>query len=150
MCNGLCERQRNGSYNIFGYAVGFLRACRYHQHWLGYAHLGSRSYLVFAGSSFLLQTFQKTNDNYGSWLYIAVAIVASVDVATRTEHNLANLRLSMLYRKASIIWGPGTKHENNPISRKPREQFRSGGARSGCEQVRESVREPVCKGVRTS
>ena len=73
---------------------------------LGYAHLGSRSYLVFGGSSFLLHTFQKTTDNYGSWLGIVVPIMASLAVAARNRHSMADLRLSMLYRKASIIRGP--------------------------------------------
>ena len=116
MCDRLYEQRRNGCDNLFGYAGNFVAATSPIYNCLGYAHLGSRSYLVLGGSSFLLHTFQKTTDNYGSWLNIVIPTVASLAVAARGRHNLADLRLSMLYRKASIIWGPGTKHENNPIS----------------------------------
>ena len=73
---------------------------------LGCAHLGSRGYLVFGGSFFLLHTFQKPIDNYGSWLGVVVPIMASLAVAARNRHRVADLRLSMLYRKASIIRDP--------------------------------------------
>ena len=81
---------------------------------LGCAHLGSRGYLVFGGSSFLLHTFQKRTDNYGSWLGIVVSIMARLAVAARNRHNVEDLRLSMLYRKASFIRGPATKLNAQP------------------------------------
>ena len=81
---------------------------------LGCAHLGSRGYLVFGGSFFLLHTFQKPIDNYGSWLGVVVPIMASLAVAARNRNSMADLRLSMLYRKASIIRGPRTKINEQP------------------------------------
>ena len=81
---------------------------------LGCAHLGSRGYLVFGGSFFLLHTFQKPIDNYGSWLGVVVPIMASLAVAARNRHRVADLRLSMLYRKASIMRSPGTKINEQP------------------------------------
>ena len=90
---------------------GFVTATSPIYSCLGYAHLGSWSYLVFADSSLLLHRFQKTSDHYGGWVGVVIPILASLVLAVRSRHNMAYIRLSMLYRKASIIRG-----SLNPLS----------------------------------